>query len=128
MKIPFILSFLFLSVMFFALGVEKTAAQIRHKKMIGPIKKITAVDLEVGKGLLSKSDCLSCHKLDVKVVGPAYKDVTAKYSATEANYKMLTQKIIKGGSGNWGTTAMSAHPTLAPADVRKMVAYILSVK
>ena len=90
-------------------------------------KKPSAADLDAGKALLSKSDCLSCHKVDGPLVGPAYNLVAKKYPASEANYDMLTKKIIAGGSGNWGAIAMSAHPNLASADVRKMVQYILSL-
>lgn len=91
-------------------------------------KKPTAADLEQGKELISKADCLSCHKLDVKIVGPAYKDVAKKYPASEANYEMLSKKVIAGGSGNWGPVAMTPHPAIPPADVKKMVEYILSIK
>jgi cytochrome c len=90
-------------------------------------KKASAADIEAGKGLLAKSDCLACHKVDAKVVGPAYNDVAKKYPATEANYDMLAKKIIAGGSGNWGTMAMSPHPTLSVADAKKMAQYILSL-
>lgn len=98
------------------------------KKPAAAAAKPSAADLVIGKQALSKSDCLACHKEDTKVIGPAYKDVAAKYPATEANYEMLTKKIIAGGSGNWGTTPMSPHPQLAAADVKKMVQYILSLK
>ena len=91
-------------------------------------KKVSAADIEEGKQLLSKNDCLSCHKVDSKVVGPAYIDVAKKYPATEANYDLLTKKVIAGGSGVWGSVAMSPHPSIAPADVKKMVEYILSLK
>jgi cytochrome c len=90
-------------------------------------KKASAADIEAGKALLTKSDCLACHKVDAKVVGPAYNDVAKKYPASEANYDKLVKKIIEGGSGSWGTTPMSPHPTLAPADAKKMVQYILSL-
>ncbi len=90
-------------------------------------KKPSAADIEAGKGLLAKSDCLACHKVDTRVVGPAYNDVAKKYPDTEASYDMLTKKVIAGGSGNWGTTPMSPHPTLSSADARKMVQYILSL-
>ncbi|RZA03445.1 MAG: c-type cytochrome [Sphingobacteriaceae bacterium] len=90
-------------------------------------KKPSAADIEAGKALLAKSDCLACHKVDTKVVGPAYNDVAKKYPASEANYDMLAKKIIAGGSGNWGTMAMSPHPTLTPADAKKMAQYILSL-
>ncbi len=91
-------------------------------------KKPSAADLEAGKALLSKSDCLTCHKVDGPLVGPAYNLVAKKYPANEANYEQLTKKVIAGGSGNWGAIAMTPHPTLPPADVKKMVEYILSIK
>jgi cytochrome c len=87
-----------------------------------------AADIAAGKGLIAKSDCLTCHKLDVKLVGPAYKDVAAKYPPTEDNYNLLIAKVMNGGSGTWGQVAMAPHPTLAAADVKKMVTYILSIK
>ena len=91
------------------------------------VAKPSAADLVMGKQGLTKSDCLACHKEDTKVIGPAYIDVAKKYAPTEANYDMLVKKVIAGGSGNWGTTPMSPHPSLAPADVKKMVQYILSL-
>ena len=97
------------------------------KKTTTTAKKASAADIEAGKGLLAKSDCLACHKVDTKVVGPAYIDVAKKYPATEANYDKLAKKIIEGGSGNWGTMAMSPHPTLSAADAKKMAQYILSL-
>lgn len=110
-------------------------AQTTTKKTTKSAKKTTtssakpsAVTLEEGKQLLAKNDCLSCHKVDVKIVGPAYKDVAKKYPATAANYELLTKKVIAGGSGVWGEVPMSAHPSIPPADVKKMVQYILSVK
>jgi cytochrome c len=90
--------------------------------------KPSAVALEEGKQLLAKNDCLTCHRLDVKIVGPAYKDVAKKYPATAANYEKLTQKVITGGTGVWGEVPMAPHPTVPAADVKKMVEYILSLK
>jgi cytochrome c len=98
------------------------------KKTTTTSGKPSAAVLEEGKQLLAKNDCLSCHKLDIKIVGPAYKDVAKKYPATAANYEKLTQKVIAGGSGNWGDVPMSAHPSVPPADIKKMVQYILSIK
>jgi len=98
------------------------------KKTTPAAGKVSAVTLEQGKQLLTKNDCLSCHKVDVKIVGPAYKDVAKKYPATAANYEKLTQKVIAGGSGVWGDVPMSAHPSVPPADIKKMVQYILSLK
>lgn len=101
-------------------------SQTAVKKTTATIKP-TAKELEEGKILISKSDCLACHKLDVKLLGPSYNDVAKKYAATEANYNLLSQKIIKGGTGVWGTIPMSPHATLKVDDAKKMVKYILSL-
>lgn len=85
-------------------------------------------NFDKGKALLSKSDCLACHKVDQKIVGPAYNDVAKKYEANEKNYAYLSNKIIKGGAGVWGDVPMSPHPTLAPADAKEMAKYILSLR
>jgi cytochrome c len=88
----------------------------------------TAVSDTAGKALIAQNDCLTCHKLDQKIVGPAYQDVANKYTASPAVIDTLADKVIKGGSGNWGSVPMSAHPTLAMGDAREMVKYILSLK
>ena len=104
--------------------VKKTIAS----KPAAAAKAISTKDIEDGKILLGKSDCLACHKTDTKLVGPAYADVAKKYAYTDANLEMLSSKIINGGSGNWGAVPMAAHPSLQGPDVKKMVTYILSLK
>lgn len=82
-----------------------------------------------GKHLLETLDCKACHKEMEKSVGPAYKDVAQKYSKNKkADVDHLVNKIISGGSGVWGETAMPAHPALNKTDAKKLVDYILSVK
>ena len=83
-------------------------------------------DTEKGKALIAKSDCLGCHKIDEKLVGPAYKAVAAKY--TMADVDKLAAKVISGGAGNWGQVPMSPHPSLSKDDAKEMVKYILSLK
>ena len=107
------------------LGSSSLYAQ--NKKVVKPAA-LSAVTIEEGKQLISKSDCVACHREDIKILGPSYLDIAKKYPATEANYKLLTKKIIEGGSGNWGTIPMSPHAKLAAADAKKMVQYILAVK
>jgi cytochrome c len=92
------------------------------------LNKPTAAQLEAGKQLIAKSDCMACHKIDTKLLGPSYKDVAAKYPATEANYTLIAQKIIKGGSGTWGQIPMTAHTALSESDAKEMSKYILSLK
>lgn len=85
-------------------------------------------DYQKGLELIAKSDCLTCHKVSEKLIGPAYKDVAAKYENTEENITMLAGKIIKGGQGVWGQIPMTAHPQLAESDAKQMVKYILLLK
>lgn len=81
-----------------------------------------------GKALIAGSDCLTCHKEDAKLIGPAYKDVAKKYESNDKNIKMLADKILKGGQGVWGEIPMAGHPNLSHEDAEAMVKYILSLK
>lgn len=85
-------------------------------------------DYQKGLELVAKNDCLTCHKVSEKLTGPAYKDVAAKYESNDANISMLASKIIKGGSGVWGTIAMTPHANLSEEDAKQMVKYILLLK
>lgn len=85
-------------------------------------------DYKKGLALIAASDCLTCHKVDEKVQGPAYRDVANKYENTDANVKMLAGKIMKGGTGVWGNIAMTPHPALSQADAEQMVKYIMLLK
>ncbi len=79
-----------------------------------------------GKALVEGADCLSCHKIDSKLVGPSYQDVAAKY--TDADIDHLAQKVIDGGKGVWGDIPMTPHAGLSKENAQKMVKYILSLK
>ena len=81
-----------------------------------------------GEKLISTSDCLTCHQVNSKIVGPSYVDVANKYPATDENIAMLAGKIIQGGSGNWGEIPMAPHPAISTEDATEMVKYILSLK
>lgn len=83
---------------------------------------------KVGGKLIAKNDCLACHKIDTKIIGPKYADVAAKYPATDANIDTLANKVLKGGKGQWGDIAMAPHPALSLSDAKEMVKYILSLK
>lgn len=103
----------------------KTDAPVVAATEVKPAEKPAALP---GEALLKKSDCLACHNVSQKIVGPAYKNVAAKYPATDENIEMLADKIINGGSGVWGAVPMSPHPALSKADAKEMVKYILSLK
>lgn len=79
-----------------------------------------------GLKLIEGADCLSCHKIDAKLVGPSYQDVASKY--TDADIDHLATKIIEGGKGIWGDIPMTAHAGMSKENAQKMVKYILSLK
>jgi len=109
---------------------KKSVAQ---KKVVAAAPKpppppfATAQEIEDGKNLIAKSDCLACHKVDDKLVGPAYAAVAGKYPQNENTVSLLSDKVIKGGSGVWGTVPMAPHPAIALADANKMIKYILTL-
>ena len=78
--------------------------------------------------LAQKKNCLSCHAIDVKRVGPAYKDVAAKYADVKDAVAVLSAKVIKGGSGTWGVVPMPANPQVSEAEARTLVQWILTLK
>lgn len=85
-----------------------------------------AANKHEGLALIEGADCLTCHKVDARVVGPSYQEVADKY--TDADINMLATKIIEGGKGNWGEIPMSAHTGMSEANAKKMVEYILTLK
>ena len=95
-------------------------------KPANPDEPVATDDISVGKSLVEGADCLSCHKIDAKLVGPSYQDVAAKY--TDADIDHLATKIIDGGKGVWGEIPMTPHAGLSKENAQKMVKYILSLK
>jgi cytochrome c len=80
-----------------------------------------------GKRLIGGSDCMACHSLNKKSIGPTYADVSNKYKGDNSALERLTKKIIAGGSGVWGEVAMAGHPQLSTADASEMTKYILNI-
>ena len=95
-------------------------------------KYIKKTNIEVqsndGEKLIAKSDCVGCHKLDKKLIGPSYVEIAKKYPNNDKNVNYLAGKIIKGGSGVWGSMPMSAHSSLKKEEAKSMATYILSLK
>lgn len=78
--------------------------------------------------LAQKKNCLACHQIDKKVVGPSYKDVAAKYAGQADAVDKLTVKVLKGGSGVWGSMLMPANPQVTEAEAKQLVQWILTLK
>ena len=89
-------------------------------------EKAAGTPSAAGAQLIAKSDCGTCHKEQEKLIGPAFADVAKKYTSSDVD--SLANKIIKGGSGHWGTVPMSGHPSISVDDAKSMVNYISSLK
>ncbi len=83
-------------------------------------------DKNEGLLLIEGADCLGCHKIDAKLVGPSYQEIADKY--TEADLDKLATKIIEGGKGVWGEIPMTPHSGMSKENAQKMVKYILTLK
>ena len=80
------------------------------------------------EALAKKYNCLTCHAMDKKLVGPAYKDVAAKYRGDAGAEAKLVAKVKNGGSGVWGPIPMPPNSTVPDADVKALVKWVLSLK
>jgi cytochrome c len=78
--------------------------------------------------LATKKTCTACHAVDKKLVGPAYKDVAAKYAGQKDAAAKLAEKIQKGGTGVWGQVPMPANPQVNADEAKTLAAWVLSVK
>jgi len=78
--------------------------------------------------MAQKKNCMACHALDKKLIGPAYKDVAAKYAGQKDAADKLAQKILKGGSGTWGAVPMPANPQVTEAEAKQLATWVLTVK
>ncbi len=115
-------------------GTEKKDAATEKKseaaEAAAPASPSDNPDYEKGLALVAQPEhlCLTCHNIDTKIVGPAYRDVANKYEATEANIKMLAEKVVKGGSGVWGDVQMPPNAAVTIDEAEQMVKYILLLK
>ncbi|GAA6140765.1 c-type cytochrome [Hydrogenophaga sp. 5NK40-0174] len=80
------------------------------------------------QALAKAKNCMACHAVDKKLVGPSYQDVAKKYAGDAKAADMLAAKIIKGGSGVWGAIPMPANAQVNEAEAKKLAAWVLSLK
>ena len=78
--------------------------------------------------LAQKKNCMACHSVDKKLIGPSYKDVAAKYAGQKDAVDKLAVKIMKGGSGVWGPVPMPANAQVSEAEAKKLAAWVLTQK
>lgn len=89
----------------------------------GLVSNLAFADAELAK----QKNCMACHAVDHKVVGPAFKDVAAKYKGQKGAEDKLVQKVIKGGSGVWGEMAMPPN-NITEKEAHTLVKWVLSQK
>lgn len=78
--------------------------------------------------LAKAKNCMACHAIGSKLVGPAYKDVAAKYAGQKDAEARLVAKVMKGGSGVWGPVPMPANPQVSEAEAHTLVKWVLAQK
>jgi cytochrome c len=80
------------------------------------------------QALAQAKNCMSCHAVENKLVGPSYKDVAVKYKGDKTAADKLATKIIKGGAGVWGPVPMPANAQVNEAEAKKLAAWVLGLK
>ena len=88
---------------------------------------LVAAPVMASQELAQKKNCLACHAVDKKLVGPAYKEVAAKYKADKGAEAKLAEKVVKGGSGVWGQVPMPSNPQVSADEAKTLVKWILAM-
>lgn len=87
-----------------------------------------AADAAAAMDIAKKSNCMACHSIDKKLVGPSFKDIGAKYAGDASAEAQLITKVKKGTKGTWGAMPMPPNATVKDADIKTVVQYILTLK
>lgn len=87
-----------------------------------------ALDNAAAEALMKKDGCAACHEIDKKVIGPAFKDVSAKYKGDKDAPARLRDKVKKGGAHVWGEAAMPPNVLASDADIKDLVDWILTLQ
>lgn len=101
---------------------------VLRSMVVGSVLGVAALTASASQEMASKKNCMACHAMDKKLVGPSYKDIAAKYAARKDAVDVLSQKIVKGGSGTWGPVPMPANPQVTDAESKDLVRWIMTVK
>ncbi|WP_168562679.1 c-type cytochrome [Rhizobacter sp. SG703] len=96
--------------------------------LIVALSALAAAPAFANPELAQKKNCMACHAIDKKLVGPAYKDVAAKYAGQKDAVDKLSQKVVKGGAGVWGAVPMPANTQVSDAEAKQLVTWILGLK
>ena len=89
---------------------------------------LLAVPAQASMELAQKKSCMACHATDKKLVGPAYKDVAAKYKGDKTAEAKLAEKVVKGGVGTWGQVPMPPNPQVSADEAKQLATWVLTIK
>ncbi len=92
------------------------------------VAALTSTPARASADLAQKKNCMACHAMDKKVIGPAYKEVAAKYAGQKDAADQLAAKIVKGGAGVWGAVPMPANPQVSDAEAKALAGWVLTAK
>ncbi|MGC4395968.1 c-type cytochrome [Hydrogenophaga sp. T2] len=101
---------------------------MKRALLIMAVMTTLAAPAMADEALAKSKNCMACHAVDKKLVGPSYKDVAKKYAGDAKAADMLAAKIQKGGSGVWGAIPMPANPQVNEAEAKKLAAWVLGQK
>jgi cytochrome c len=111
-----------------ALLPEKMMKRLIYVLLSVCVSTTAMADSVADAKLAKEKNCMACHSMDIKLVGPAYKEVAKKYAGQKDAEEKLVGKVMKGGSGVWGAVPMPANPQLSQAEATTLVKWILSMK
>ena len=100
----------------------------RPLMLIAAVSTVAVAPVFANQELAQTKNCMACHAVDKKLVGPSYKDVAAKYAGQKDAVDKLAQKVMKGGAGVWGAVPMPANAQVNEAEAKQNVNWILSLK
>jgi cytochrome c len=92
-----------------------------------PAPQAEAAGADDPMALAQSSGCLGCHQVDTKLVGPAYKDVAAKYKGDAGALELLSAKVKSGGVGTWGEVPMPPNAHVSDENIHIIVEWVLGL-
>jgi cytochrome c len=100
----------------------------RSLMVVVALSALASTSAMASADLAKAKNCMACHAVATKLVGPAYKDVAGKYAGQKDAEAKLVTKVLKGGSGAWGAVPMPANPQVSEAEAKTLVKWILAQK
>jgi len=104
---------------------------LSHKKAESPEKKSKAPEKSMIPAidpmkLAQKNNCIACHNVDAKIIGPSFKMLAERYKFDETTLAKLVKKVTEGGSGNWGPMPMPSNAHVPIDEIKAIVSHMLT--